>query len=447
MRNDHMVLTLFGQATVSGTQNGAWMHPGSDPRITEPDYYINLARMAERVGFDMMFFDDRFAMPAVYGNSIREAVRRGTRAVKLDLLTLVGLIAAHTDRIGLGATYSTTYYHPFHVARAFATLDHLSKGRAIWNIVTSLNEDEAQNFGRDFLEHDGRYDRADEFLEVVTGLWNTWERDALEIDRTTGVYANPDKVHELNYRGEHYSSRGPLTVPRPPQGWPTLLQAGQSGRGREFAARWADVIFTISGSIGRAKEAYAAQHAAFEAVGRDFTPGKILPLATVVTAPTDELAKAKREHQISMSDPVEALMLLSELSGVDFAAFPLNKPLPEDIVETVTGSKAIIKSVIDPLREQYGPDATARDLGEMSAKGTGYWFIGSPERVADEMCEWFESEACDGFVIGQTDTPGSFEEFGRYIIPELRRRGVVREQDDTDNRPFRERMGFARRDS
>ena len=193
----------------------------------------------------MMFFDDRLAMPGIYGGSVAEAVRCGARPVKLDLSIVLGVVAGATRSIGLGATYSTTYYSPFHVARTFATLDHLSGGRAAWNVVTSVNDSEAQNFGFDeHLGHDERYDRADEFLEATTGLWDTWDDDALVLDRASGVFADPDKVHELNYDGEWFQVRGPLTVPRSPQGRPVLLQAGSSGRGRDFAARWAELIFT-----------------------------------------------------------------------------------------------------------------------------------------------------------------------------------------------------------
>ena len=445
MRNDKMVLVAFGQASASQTQKGAWMHPGSDPYITEPEYYINLARAIERVGFDMIFFDDRLAMPSVFGGSIREAVRRGTRAVKLDLLPLLGMIAAHTSRIGIGGTYSTTYTHPYHVARAFATLDHLSKGRAIWNIVTSMNTDEAENFGAEFIEHDKRYDRADEFLEVTTGLWETWERDALKVDRVTGVYADPDKVHELNHAGEHFSSRGPLTVPQPPQGWPVLLQAGQSGRGRAFAARWADIIFVVATTIDQGKKVYAEQHEVFKSIGRTF-PGKILPAVSVVVGATEAIAREKKAYLESLSDPQESLMLLSELSGLDFSTYPLDEPLPDDLVNQTTGSKAIISGVLDKLHRLYGPKATPRDLGKMSSEGAGQYFVGDPGQVADQMCEWFHEHACDGFVISQGETPGSFEDFGRYVIPELRKRGVFPEMSN-EAQTFRERMGLGERAS
>ena len=205
----------------------------------------------------MMFFDDRLAMPGIYGGSVAEAVRLGARPVKLDLSIVLGVDRGATRSIGLGATYSTTYYSPFHVARTFATLDHLSGGRAAWNVVTSVNDSEAQNFGLDeHLGHDERYDRADEFLEATTGLWDTWEDDALVLDREAGIFADPDKVHELELRGRVVQGRAARSpCPARPQGRPVLLQAGSSGRGRDFAARWAELIFTGDPGIEVARSA------------------------------------------------------------------------------------------------------------------------------------------------------------------------------------------------
>jgi len=198
-RPDQMVMAAFVSASTTKTSLGAWMHPSTDLGFLTADYYISLAKTLEKGGFDLMFFDDRLAMPAAYQNSIAGAVERGARAVKLDLIAILGLLAGHTSRIGLGATYSTTYSQPYHVARKFATLDHLSNGRAVWNVVTSLNVDEAENFGVDYTEHGDRYDFADQFLEVCTGLWESWQQDALELDRESGVFADPDKVRPLNY--------------------------------------------------------------------------------------------------------------------------------------------------------------------------------------------------------------------------------------------------------
>ena len=222
-----MSLVGFMQAGNTSVYAGSWRHPATEHGFLDARYYPKLGRTLEEGCFDLMFFDDRLAMPGIYGGSVAEAVHYGARPVKLDLSIVLGVVAQATSRIGLGATYSTTYYSPFHVARTFATLDHLSGGRAAWNVVTSVNDSEAQNFGLDeHLGHDERYDRADEFLEATTGLWDTWEDDALVLDRVNGIFADPDKVHELNHEGEWFYVRGPLTVPRTPQGRP-VLHAGR----------------------------------------------------------------------------------------------------------------------------------------------------------------------------------------------------------------------------
>jgi len=233
-----MSLVGFMQAGNATVYAGSWRHPATEHGFMTAGYYAKLGRTLEEGCFDMMFFDDRLAMPGIYGGSVRMPSAMGPSREAGPEHRARGHRRSHSvDR--LGATYSTTYYSPFHVARTFATLDHLTAGRAAWNVVTSVNDSEAQNFGvQHVLGHDERYDRADEFLEATTGLWDTWEDDALVLDRTSGVFADPEKVHELNLAGEWFSVRGPLTVPRSPQGWPVLLQAGSSGRGRDFAARW-----------------------------------------------------------------------------------------------------------------------------------------------------------------------------------------------------------------
>src|SRR5271155_737147 len=238
----HGYLDAFLQSGSASLYAGTWRHPAPEHGYLDASYYAKIGRQLEEGCFDLMFFDDRLAMPGIYGGSVADAVKYGARPVKLDLSIVLGVLAQATSHIGLGATCSTTYYTPFHVARTFSTLDHLSGGRAAWNVVTSVNDSEAQNFGLEtHLGHDARYDRAEEFLDATVGLWDTWEDDAILHDRESGIYAHADKVHELNHQGEFFSVRGPLTVPRPPQGRPVLIQAGSSGRGREFASRWADL--------------------------------------------------------------------------------------------------------------------------------------------------------------------------------------------------------------
>src|SRR5687767_8208600 len=278
-----MSLVGFMQAGSTTVYSGSWRHPATEHGFLTSRYYEKLGRTLEEGCFDMMFFDDRLAMPGIYGGSVADAVRLGARPVKLDLSVVLGVVAGVTQHIGLGATYSTTYYAPFHIARTFATLDHLTGGRAAWNMVTSVNDSEAQNFGlEESLDHDARYDRADEFLEATTGLWDTWEDEALVLDRESGYFADPSKVHELNYKGKWFSTRGPLTVPRTPQGRPVLLQAGSSGRGCDFAARWADLIFAGDPGIEVAKKHYKDQKERVAALGRDPKSVKMLPMVYTV---------------------------------------------------------------------------------------------------------------------------------------------------------------------
>ena len=208
------------------------------------DYYRTIGRVLEEGKFHLGFFDDRLAMPDRYGNDHRHTVEHGIRCVKMDPITVLTVMGMATERLGLGATCSTTYFEPFHVARVFATLDLMTGGRAAWNVVTSMNDGEALNMGHDeHLEHDARYDRADEFMEVVLGHWNSWDDDAIVIDKQTGLFAHPDKVRRLDHQGRWFRSRGPFTVPRSPQGHPVVIQAGQSGRGKQFSARWGELVF------------------------------------------------------------------------------------------------------------------------------------------------------------------------------------------------------------
>jgi FMN-dependent oxidoreductase (nitrilotriacetate monooxygenase family) len=424
-RPDQMVMAAFVSASTTKTSLGAWMHPSTDLGFLTADYYISLAKTLEKGGFDLMFFDDRLAMPAAYQNSIAGAVERGARAVKLDLIAILGLLAGHTSRIGLGATYSTTYSQPYHVARKFATLDHLSNGRAVWNVVTSLNVDEAENFGVDYTEHGDRYDFADQFLEVCTGLWESWQQDALELDRESGVFADPDKVRPLNYKGSRYSSKGPLTVPRPPQGWPMLLQAGQSPRGRDFGARWADMMFVSSNGIEAARKQYADQQERFVAAGRPRHAARLLPSVQVIVGETEELARAKEAYYDSFIDSEEELIYVSEQASFDFSTVPLDEPLDDELLDKVGGTRGLVEKYFGQTRAMFGEQATLRDLGVARARRANIRFVGSATQVADEMEEWFTTEACDGFVLQATDVPGSYEDMARLLMPELRRRGLV----------------------
>ena len=440
-RDQKMSLVGFMQAGNTSVYSGSWRHPATEHGFLDAAYYKKLGRTLEEGCFDMMFFDDRLAMPGIYGGSVAEAVRTGARPVKLDLSVVLGVIAGATDHIGLGATYSTTYHAPFHVARTFATLDHLSGGRAAWNIVTSVNDSEAQNFGVDeILGHDARYDRADEFLEATVGLWDTWDDDALVLDRVAGHFAHADRVRELDHEGKYFKVRGPLTVPRSPQGRPVLLQAGSSGRGRDFASRWAEVIFTGDPNIDGARAHYEDQKSRIADAGRDPGKVKMLPMAYAVVAETRAQAEDREQLLLNdLVDPQASITLLSELMNFDFAEIPMDAVITDELIESVNG----IRGLTQNLRAHIGGDVTLADLaGHRATLRQGPRFVGTGREVADQMHEWFETGACDGFVMAATHVPGSYEDLTRMVVPELQRRGIFRTA--YDGTTLRENLGLDR---
>jgi FMN-dependent oxidoreductase (nitrilotriacetate monooxygenase family) len=426
MRTDQMALVAFMQAGSTSVYAGSWRHPATEHNYLDASYYAKIGRQLEEGCFDLMFFDDRLAMPGIFGGSVAEAVRYGARPVKLDLSVVLGVLAQATSHIGLGATYSTTYYAPFHVARTFASLDHLSRGRAAWNVVTSVNDSEAQNFGvQSHLGHDERYDRADEFLDVVAGLWDTWESDAIVHDRKTGIYADSSKVHELHHVGQYFSARGPLTVPRTPQGRPVIMQAGSSGRGREFASRWADLIFTGDPGLDVARTHYADQKQRIAESGRDPASVRICPMAYAVIGESESHAKEREAMFLNdLVDPMASLTLLSELMNYDFAQHDLDDLVTDELIASVTG----IRGLVQNLRTHIGgTSVTVRDLaGHRATLLQGPRFVGTGTQVADQMEEWFHGGACDGFVLAATHCPGSYEDFVRMVVPELQHRGLFR---------------------
>jgi FMN-dependent oxidoreductase (nitrilotriacetate monooxygenase family) len=442
MKQRQMSLVGFMQAGSTTVYAGSWRHPATEHGFLTAGYYEKLGRTLEQGCFDLMFFDDRLAMPGIYGGSVADAVRLGARPVKLDLSIVLGVVAGATRHMGLGATYSTTYYTPFHVARTFATLDHLSGGRAAWNVVTSINDSEAQNYGFDeHVDHDQRYDRADEFLEATTALWDSWDDDALVLDRDAGYFADPDKVHEVNHKGEWFKVRGPLTVPRPPQGRPVLIQAGSSGRGRDFAARWAELIFTGDPDIEIARAHYKDQKARIAEGGRDAGSVKMCPMAYTVVG--ESRAQAEEREQVFLNDlvdPKASLTLLSELMNYDFSGLELDSPITDELIESVKGVRGLVQNMKQHIG---GRTVTLADLaGHRATLLQGPRFVGTGTEVADQMQEWFEGEACDGFVIAATHVPGAYEDVVRMVVPELQRRGVYR--DRYTGSTLRDHLGLAR---
>ena len=297
-------------------------------------------------------------MPDRYGGDHAHTVANGIRCVKMDPLTILTVMGMATERLGLGATYSTTYYEPFHVARVYATLDLMTNGRAAWNIVTSMNDGEAFNMGHAAHgEHDLRYDRADEFLEVVAGHWDSWDDDAIVLDKRTGLFAHPDKVRRLDHVGEYFRSRGPFTVPRSAQGHPVLIQAGQSGRGRRFASRWAELVFVGYHSLEQAKADYAAFKQQIAAAGRD--PEKVFVAAGIYTVVAETRAEAEDKAALidSLPKEIDQLSLLSEVMNVDLSTKPIDEPWTEEEIMSWTGVQGLRDRVFRRARQAQSDDA------------------------------------------------------------------------------------------
>lgn len=438
-----MTLVAFLQAQNCSNYVGSWRHPATMQDYLRPEYYQRIARTLEAGCFHMAFFDDRLAMPDILGHDHAEAVRNGIRVVKLDLVSILTAMGLATSKLGLGATYSTTYYEPFHVARVFATLDHMLGGRAAWNVVTSLNDSEAHNMGADdHLEHDLRYDRADEFLEIVLSHWDSWGDDAIIQDRESGIFADPSKVRRLDHKGKWFKSRGPFTVPRTPQGRPVLIQAGQSGRGKSFAARWGDLVFVIYPNMEVAKRGYRDFKEQVAASGRDPATVRICPAVYCIVGETEAAAQEKRALIDGLAKPVDGLSLLSEALNYDFASKALDDSFTDDELAGIKGLQALRDRVVASSGKR---NPTLRDFVEITGRGTIREFpvfCGTPKRVADEMQAWVEASACDGFVLAATHMPGTYEEFVRLVVPELQRRGVFRKE--FTGTTLRENLGLPR---
>ena len=436
-----MTLVAFLQAQNCSNYAASWRHPETATDFTTPEYYQRIARTLEEGKFDLAFFDDRLGMPDIYHDDFAETVRHGIRAVKMDLPTILMAMGLSTQRLGLGATYSTTYYEPFHVARVFATLDLMTKGRAAWNVVTSLNDTEAANFGRDaLLDHDLRYARADEFMEIVHGHWDSWEDGAIIQDKQSGVFGDPQKVRRVDYAGRWLRSRGPFTVPRSAQGHPVIIQAGQSGRGREFAARWAELVFVIHPTLALAQRSYREFKAALTAQGRDPTQVKIAPAIYVVVGESQSMAEDKQALIEGLAKPIDALVLLSEVLNFDFGTKAPDDPFTAEELASATGLQGVLNRVVQ-LSGRAHP--TLRDFLHFSGRGTLRelpLFVGSASQVADGLAEWFEGAGCDGFVLAATHMPGSYEDFVRWVVPELQRRGLFRRE--YPGTTLRDTLGF-----
>jgi FMN-dependent oxidoreductase (nitrilotriacetate monooxygenase family) len=426
MSSRQIHLAAFLIAGNGAHSHAVWRHPLSQRGgFLHADYYAAIAQSLERGLFDMAFFADRLAMSDRYGDSLEVGARYGDQdATRLDPLLVVSLLAGLTRRIGLGVTRSTTYHHPFYVARSFATLDHLSGGRAAWNVVTSVNEGEARNHGLDsHLEHDARYDVAEEFMETTFKLWDSWDADALVLDQASGIYADPARIHRTEHRGAAYGSRGPLNVPRSPQGRPVIIQAGSSSRGKAFAAKWAEVIFVVQPAKPPMQRFYADIKAEAERAGRDARELKVLAAVMPFVGATEAEAREKLEQHNGLVHPLVGLSTMSSHMNFDFATLPLDQPLAELHVQGMQGMLAAVRSLDSTGR------MTLREIGRRYGQSVVVPQIaGTAAQVADALEDLFRSDACDGFMVSPAHLPFGFDDFVHHVVPELQRRGLFRTQ-------------------
>jgi FMN-dependent oxidoreductase (nitrilotriacetate monooxygenase family) len=428
---------FFSAGPVSG-HHGGWRYPGADLSLLSSGYYQRIGRLLEQGRFDMVFCADILAVPDRYEGSRTSQLEYGSLgALRLDPMLVLTAIATATERLGLACTVSTSYQDPFTVARAFATLDHLSAGRAAWNVVTSFQDAEARNFGREQQNpRERRYDRADEFLEVVCKLWDSWQDDALVTDPRSPRFADPAKVAAIDHDGEWFRVRGPLNVSRPPQGRPVLVQAGASNRGKDFAARWADVVFTTPPTLESGQAFYRELRERAASFGRDPDTLKILPGIVPVIGETGAAAAEKQRLLAELVHPLAGLSTLSYHLDIDLSQFPLDQPLPTVDVPGVHGHYLEVAE----LTQREG--LTLEQLGKRYGSGPNSAFIGTAEQVAATMAEWFAGEACDGFMIQGTHAPGGYEDVVRLLVPELTRLGIFR--SEYEGPTLRDHLGIAR---
>jgi alkanesulfonate monooxygenase len=414
---------------------GAWRYPGA---FADANFnFAHLRRFAEtleRGRFDAFFMADHLAVL----NMPLEALQRSHTVTSFEPFTLLSALAAVTKHIGLIATGSTTFDAPYHIARRFASLDHLSGGRAGWNIVTTSNPDAALNFGLEaHMEHGERYARAREFYDVVTGLWDSFADDAFVRDVDNGIYFAPSKMHVLNHKGKYFSVRGPLNIARPVQGWPVIVQAGASEAGRQLAAETAEVVFAAGSNLANGQRFYADIKGRMRKAGRNPEHLKILPGALVVVGDTLEEAERKRARLDGLVNYANAIASLSVALGHDASQFDPEGPLPE--IPESNASKSGRERVIDLAKRE---NLNVRELALRVGGYAGLAFVGTPHSIANQMQEWLFAAGCDGFNVMFPYLPEGLDDFVDRVVPELQRRGIFR--SDYEGTTLRENLGLPR---
>ena len=416
-----MHLVAYLKAGPSASYPSTWRHPSATlDDLFDPGRWEHIARVLEAARFDACFFADGLGIPDLYKGSYDDYLGRGGQLSLMDPMTLLPLMSRVTERLGLGITLSTSFMVPYVIARYLGSLDLMSQGRAAWNVVTTGRDFEAQNCGMAGLPpKEDRYDMADEVMEACDALWNGWEDGALVLDKASGVFADPSKVHYAHYQGRYVSTRGPLSIPRSPQVRPGIMQAGSSPRGRAFAARWAEMIFATPATQADSLAYRIDIRARMEAIGRNPDECAVLPSMTVVVGETESIAREKAEHLESLVDPELVIAssswsVVADLSRID---------TPEAMEASASNQG------VQGHRDRMMQVARAKGISFAEAVRRPRALVaGTPSMIADQMEEWFTSGACDGFILPPTVFPTTFEEFGRMVVPELQRRGLFRRE-------------------
>jgi FMN-dependent oxidoreductase (nitrilotriacetate monooxygenase family) len=417
---------------------GAWRYPGAYPDANFNFAHIKrFAQKLEEGRFDTFFMADHLAVL----NMPMDALKRSGTVTSFEPMTLLPALAMVTEKLGLVATGSTTYEEPFHVARRFASLDHISGGRAGWNIVTTSNPNASMNFGREeHLEHGERYRRAREFYDVVTGLWDSWADDAFIRDQDNGIFFDPNRMHVLDHDGEYLKVRGPLNIGRPVQGWPVIVQAGASDAGRQLAAETAEAVFTAQNDLAAGQAFYADVKGRMVRAGRNPDHMKIMPACMVIVGDSLDEAKEKRARLDSLVHYESAVAALSIALGLDASGIDPDGPLP-NIPESNASKSSRERAITTAKRENM----TVRQLAQRLGGHSSLCILGTPKMIADEMAAWLEDSGSDGFTIQFPYVPEGIDDFVDRVVPELQRRGLYR--TEYAGKTLRENLGLPRPDN
>lgn len=421
-----------------GFNPAAWRHPAADVHgANRIDHLLNVAKISEAAKFDFMFLADS---PAAAIGDAEALSRSPTKMNRFEPLSLISALSVLTERLGFVATASTSFYEPFNLARIFASIDHLSGGRACWNVVTSDHDETGYNYNFHGLPpHNWRYERGEEFVDVVFGLWDSFEPDALVLDKASGLYYDKNKLHVLNHKGKHFQVRGPLNIAASPQGRPVIAQAGGSEPGMELAAKTAEIVFSLASNLQRNKAFAENVKGRMARYGRSTSDLKMMPGVVINVGATRAEAQAKVDFLIDNLHPDVGRWMLGEFLETDLSGAPLDKPFPmERLPPEPKGSKALFEELTDYIRQGHTLGELIRHYAE---KSTGNGITGTPTEIADFMEEWFEAGAADGFILMCPTLPASLTDFVELVLPELRRRGLFREE--YEGKTLRDNLGLS----